>query len=199
VNSSKVDTDILEECDSTSNSVVRVHFAKGVAMGAGQSAARKATVENPDESAVRITENVVDRLQRISVDTQREPTSSRAATATPAEAAYVTSQALRREVDRGIAENEAHWQSRMRALRDSYREISDELEAEYTKATEQVDRSLGENSVASGVAANLCLQSRDSVVQCYTRNQDQPLLCSSQVLKFNECVSNRSSLTVRAN
>lgn len=168
-------------------------------MGAGQSAARKATVENPDESAVRITENVVDRLQRISVDTQREPTSGRPATATPAEAAYVTSQALRREVDRAMAENEAHWQSRTRALRDSYREIGDELEAEYTKATERVDRSLGENSVASGSAADSCSQSRDSVVECYTRNQDQPLLCSSQVLEFNECVSNRSSLTVRAN
>lgn len=165
-------------------------------MGGGQSAPRTMTMENPDESVIKITENVVDRLQGSTKTAEaKQELSSAVSPPAATNAVYVTSQAIRREVDKEIAENDAYWGSRMKILRDGYRKISGELEEEYNKATKEVNQSLGKRSV-KGKDANSCKESQVSVIECYNQNKDRPLLCVSAVEKFNECVSNCTSLTV---
>lgn len=175
-------------------------FAQNVAMGGGQSAPRKVTVDNPDETVIKITENVVDRLQGAGKgEARREAISVASSQPAGGDAVFVTSQAIRREVDKVVAENDAYWESRLKILREGYRKITNELEEEYNKATKEVNQSLGQNTVKGNATdANSCKQSQASVVECYNQNKDRPLLCASQVQKFNECVSNCTSWTVKA-
>ncbi|KAK7586056.1 hypothetical protein V9T40_003932 [Parthenolecanium corni] len=168
-------------------------------MGGGQSAPRKVTVENPDDTVIKITENVVDRLQGATKsETRREPTSVASSQPAGVDSVFVTSQAIRREVDKVVTENDAYWESRMKILREGYRKITNELEEEYNKATKEVNQSLGKNlTKGNAVDANSCKKSQASVIECYNQNKNRPLLCANEVQKFNECVSNCTSLTVK--
>lgn len=153
-------------------------------MGSSQSSPRKVTLENPNEAIIEISESVIDRLDEAnkSDQKQQESVSSSPSSMPIDNATFVTSQEIRRQVDKVIQENDSFWQSRMKILRDGYQKIGAELEAEYQKATKEVDYLEGSTINDS------CKSSQALVVDCYSQNPDRPLLCANEVQKFNECV-----------
>lgn len=184
-------------------------------MGSANSSPRKVTVSNPNEaSIIKITENVVDRLQeanrqenagRPKADTASGPSDRKETTdfrvsgsSVAGEAIFITSHQIRSEINREIEKNNTYWESRLKVLRDGYRKINAELEDEYNKAVKEVNQSLGEQYL-SGNKTDLetCKQSKSSVIECYNTNKNKPLLCSAEVQKFNECVSNKMNTLLR--
>lgn len=181
------------------NSLKRIlvhHIRSKNTMGSGQSLPRKVTLENPNEKIIEITDNVIDRLDGVnkSVQIQGESVSSSPPPTVGSNATlFVSSQEIRRQVDKVLQESDNFWQSRMKIMRDGYQKIGAELEAEYQKATKEVKHSLGADLDGSNATNDSCRFSQASVVDCYSQNPDRPLLCANEVQKFNECVSNSFS------
>lgn len=172
-------------------------------MGGSSSSPRKITLENPDENVIKITENVVERLQNVK---EREPgkhsspeksKSSINYDVSRADGEIITSQQIRREVNNEIEKNNAYWQKRLKVLQEGYRQINTELEEEYNKAVKEVNETIGKHFVNSGFP-DTCKESQSNIIQCYNLNRDQPLLCSKEVQKFNICVSDRMNLMLKA-
>ena len=95
-----------------------------------------------------------------------------------------------------IEKNNAYWENRLKVLREGYQEINAELEEEYRKAVQEVNRTLGKQFVRKDLP-DTCKESQSNVIQCYNLNRDQPLLCSKEVQMFNDCVSNRMNTMLK--
>ncbi|KAK7593063.1 hypothetical protein V9T40_007815 [Parthenolecanium corni] len=169
-------------------------------MGSSQSAPRKVTLENPNETIIEITDGVINRLDGANNSEKIQPESV-SSTQPPSinenAAAFVTSQEIRRQVDKVVQENDNFWQSRIKILRDGYQKIGVELEAEYQKATKDVNHSLGTHFGDGNASNDSCRSSQASVVDCFSQNSNRPLLCANEVQKFNECVSSLSCVKAK--
>lgn len=186
-------------------------------MGNSKSVPRKITIDNPEDATIiKVTENVVERLQDIKTQAAPAPTSkpppppkSPARKETPAAAAsenvttgtvYVTSHQIRNHIDAAIEDNNAYWEKRIKTLRDGYDRINSELKTEYDRAITEVNQSWGKQYL--GTEKNdleSCKKTKQEVIQCYNANRDRSLLCYEQVKNFNQCVSNQSNTLLKAN
>ncbi|XKL59574.1 hypothetical protein PGB90_000590 [Kerria lacca] len=170
-------------------------------MGGSQSAPRKITINNPDDaSIIKITENVVDRLQEASKQESdyEKIGNTNSSVSSNKDAVYITSQQIRRELDREIERNDLYWENRSKKLRNGFNKINTDLKEEYNKAVKEVNQSLGDHYVnINRNYMEACKQSQNSITECYNLNNKQPLLCSEEVQKFNDCVTNGMNIALK--
>ena len=172
-------------------------------MGGSSSSPRKITLENPDETVIKITDTVVERLQSANEQEKGKRRPEEPKPSIPHEArSYsdalpATSHQYRRSLDDEIEKNNAHWEKRLRKLQDGYVEFNTELKREYTKAVAEVSQTLGEQFVSKDFP-DTCQESQRNVLECYSLNRNQSLQCSKEVQKFNNCVSSRMNTMMKA-
>ncbi len=184
-------------------------------MGAGSSAARKITVDNPEDggAVIKITENVVGRLREGAVTVTNRTDSANYGSASESKSSSGVSTSLdykspssdaegnvlfvsrhiRRQMEDELERNNQHWENRLKILRDSYNKIDDELRREYRAAvaeTNRISAATNANGKRSMVeSSSSCKMVRDKVIQCYNLNRMQPLACSKEVEKFDQYAS----------
>ncbi|XP_065203668.1 uncharacterized protein Chchd3 [Planococcus citri] len=184
-------------------------------MGSAKSVPRKITIDNPEDATIiKVTENVVERLQ--DMKTPKTPTatatsdqsplppkslsSASADNVTTAATVYVTSHQIRNQIDAAIDNNNAYWENRVKALREGYSRINAELKNEYDRALVEVKQSWGKPyTVNEKDDTQSCKNTQQEVIKCYNSNRDRSLLCYEQVKHFNQCVSNQTSVLLKAN
>lgn len=187
-------------------------------MGSAKSVPRKITIDNPEDATIiKVTENVVERLQ--DMKTSKTPTATATATATSdqsplppkslssadnvttAATVYVTSHQIRNQIDAAIDNNNAYWENRVKALREGYSRINAELKNEYDRALAEVNQSWGKPYTVNekDYDTRSCKNTQQEVIKCYNSNRDRSLLCYEQAKHFNQCISNQTSVLLKAN
>lgn len=169
-------------------------------MGGSQSNPRKISLENPDEQVFKLTESAINRIRETTKEITTEEPEKQNSTVdhdvSDSNIVFITSQQIRREVNNAIDKNNAYWENRLKVLKDGYRKTNIHLEEEFNKAVKEVNQSLGKH-FTSNRNEDSCKQSKKNVIECYNLNKNQPLLCSEQVQKFNECVTHEMSIMLK--
>ncbi|XP_028156025.1 MICOS complex subunit MIC25-like [Ostrinia furnacalis] len=84
-----------------------------------------------------------------------------------------------------------YWAHRIEFLKKEHQSINKIIEAEYEKTVENTNKTFEPPKVTNDKLQKIkpCLDWRAKILQCYEENPHQPLMCSSLVQAFSQCVS----------
>lgn len=158
-------------------------------MGSSQSGSREMVIDNPDDTSIlEISQNVIDRWKQ-------DQTSNVSGNIESEKTVYVTSRQISKEIEKEIAKNNAGWENRLKRLQQGYSNVDKEFEQGYGETLADADAFFSKVSLKN--MEDTCVNSKQSVIQCFKKNKNQPLLCSDEVGAFHKCVS--SSIQLLAN
>ncbi|KAL0281397.1 UNVERIFIED_CONTAM: hypothetical protein PYX00_002395 [Menopon gallinae] len=182
-------------------------------MGAAESTPRRITIPNENQF-IKITDSLAERLLACQKKSEKSAAEEKAkekardAECPPTEAdknvrdyensgdalinyyygPSVTSLRVLQAKEKELKESENYWSKRIENLEQQHVELKQVMEDQYHKAVDEINNQVPRPPPDTPFP---CMEHKNRVLSCYSKNSKQPLLCAEAVTEFADCVTNR--------